>query len=147
MEIMKPKDKKYLRDLYFNPALTVVFIVLLVLNVLEILVISANFNLNVIFQIVLAALIIIFLFKSIVNLFYKIEISDDMITFNTPFNIYKKRFVFTTIDDFRFKTEKTKDDSLVFFISTGEVISVGISRYSKEQKKYLSKLIEKKANL
>lgn len=147
METIKPKDKKHLRELYSNPALTVVFIVLLILNILDIVVISANFNLNVLFQILLFILIVIFLVKSIVNLFYSIDIGEDIITFNTPFNIYKKRVVFKIIDDFRFKTDKVLDDTIVFFLNTGEVISVGVRRYSREQKKYLAKVIEKQANI
>jgi hypothetical protein len=35
----------------------------------------------------------------------------------------------------------------VFFLKTGEVISVGISRYSREQKKYIAKKIEELANI
>lgn len=147
MKIVKPKNKKYLKELYFNPMLTLVFIVLFLLNFFDVLVISANFNLNIIYEILLVILIIIFLFKSIINLFYKIEISEDIITFNTPFNLYRKRFAFTTIDDFRFKTEKTQDDTIVFFLKTGEIISVGIRRYSLEQKRELAKIIEEQANL
>lgn len=147
METIKPKNKKHLRELYFNPALTIVFIILFVLNIFEIVVISSNFNLNILFQIVLVILIVIFFVKSIVNLFYSIDISEDIITFNTPFNIYKKRVVFAIIDDFRFKTDKVLDDNLVFFLSTGEVISVGVRRYSRDQKKYLVQVIEQRANI
>ncbi|MDY0133846.1 MAG: hypothetical protein WBK59_04410 [Acholeplasmatales bacterium] len=147
METIKPKDKKYLRELYFNPTLTLVFIILLVLSVLNVIVISDNFNINEIFKMLLVALIIIFFVKSIVNLFYSVKISDEIITFNTPFNMYRKRFAFSAIEDYRFKTEKTQDDTLVFFLKTGEVISVGISRYSREQKKYIAKKIEELANI
>ena len=74
METIKPKDKKYLRELYFNPTLTLVFIILLVLSVLNVIVISDNFNINEIFKMLLVALIIIFFVKSIVNLFYSVKI-------------------------------------------------------------------------
>ncbi|MFA7514801.1 MAG: hypothetical protein WCZ09_01150, partial [Bacilli bacterium] len=85
-----------------------------------------------------------FIFKTIISFFYKIEISEEIITFNTPFNLYKKRIVFSTIKETRFKTEKIKDDTMVFFLKTGEVISVGITKYSKSQKEYISNLISTK---
>lgn len=147
MEKIKPKGKKYLRELYFNPTLALVFIVLFLLNFFDLLVVSTHKNINIIYEILLIVLILVFLFKSIFNLFYKIQISDDIITFNTPFNLYRRRVVFSTIDDFRFRTEKSQDDTLVFFLKSGEMISVGISRYSHEQKKYISKIIEERAEI
>ena len=113
---------------------------------LNVIVISDNFNINEIFKVLLVALIIIFFVKSI-EFVYSVKISDEIITFNTPFNMYRKRFAFSAIEDYRFKTEKTQDDTLVFFLKTGEVISVGISRYSREQKKYIAKKIEELANI
>lgn len=147
MKIIKPKNKKYLRELYFNPLLALVFIVLFLLNFFDLLVISTNFNLNVLYEILLVILIVVFLFKSLINLFYKITISEEIITFNTPFNLYRKRLAFTSIEDFRFKTEKTQDDTLVFFLKTGEITSVGVKRYSLKQKRELAAIIEEKAQL
>ena len=146
MKKIKPKNSKFLKEFYFNPTATIVFFILFTLNSLNVIELVDNKNIQVIFSIVFFILMMVFLFKTIINLFYKIEITDEIITFNTPFNLYKKRIAFSTINDFRFKSEKVKDDSLVFFLNTGEVVSVGITRYSKDQKEYLNKTIKNKTN-
>ena len=141
---IKPKNSKFLKDFYFNPTAALVFIVLYFLNNFDILVFFDNKNIHTLFGILFFILAIVFVFKTVINLFYNIELSEEIVTFNTPFNLHKKRVVFSTIKEIRFKTEKTKDDTIVFFLKTGEVISVGVTRYSKTQKEYLHNLISTK---
>lgn len=147
MEKIKPRDPQYLKELYFNPAALLVFIILLVLNVFDIFVLTDNKNIQTLYAILLIALIVVFLVRTVINLFYKIEISEDIITFHTPFNLYKKRIAFSTIADFRFRKAKTIADTLVLFLTSEEVISIGVKRYSAEQKEYIKKIINERSKI
>ena len=108
---IKPKNSKFLKEFYFNPTAALVFIVLYFLNNFDILVFFDNKNIHTLFGILFFILAIVFVFKTVINLFYNIELSEEIVTFNTPFNLHKKRVVFSTIKEIRFKTEKTKENT------------------------------------
>lgn len=147
MKKIKPKDPQYLKEKYFNFVAILVFLGLLILNLFDIVVLTSNKNIQTLYLILLIALIAVFTVRTILNLFYKIEISEDIITFHTPFNLYRKRVAFSTIADFRFRRNKNIDDTLVLFLTSEEVVSIGIKRYSAEQKEYLKKLINERSNI
>lgn len=147
MEKIKPKDPQYLKEKYFNLGAIVVFSGLLALNLFDIVVLTSNKNIQTLYVILLMALIVVFIVRTILNLFYKIEISEDIITFHTPFNLYRKRIAFSTIADFRFRRNKSIADTLVLFLTSEEVISIGIKRYSAEQKEYIKNIINERSNI
>lgn len=147
MKKIKPKDPKFAKEQHINPILVVVFSVLFLLESLNIELFKLEFNLKFYYSLLLLLLMIYFITKTIINLFYKIIITDDMITIYTPFNLYNRRFIFSTIDDIRFKKNKDIDDTLVFFLETNEVVSVGVKRYSKEQKEEIYNIIKERANI
>lgn len=145
MKKIKPESPKFVRELYFNPIVAFAFAVLFLLRMFKVNIFNLNDRLNIVYGGFVLLLMIIFIVRSILNLFYNIQISEDIITFNTPFNLHRKRIAFSNIDDVRFRTNKHNDDTLVVFTRTGEVLSIGVVRYSKEQKKYLEDIMLEKS--
>lgn len=147
MKTFKPNDPKFVREQYMNPLLIIVFSTMFTLQYFDIEIFKLQKNLQFYYSLILILLTIYFLFKTTINLFYKITITEDLITIYTPFNLYNKRIAFTSIDDIRLRDEKHRDDTLVFFLDTNEVVAIGINRYSKEQKEEILKLIKEYSNL
>ena len=147
MKKIKQKNPTFKTEFFVNPILSVIFLVLFILNALEINFLELTINLRVLYGILLFVLFLFFVFKSIVNLMYKVEITANFIAFFYPTKKYNRRLLIADITEYRFKTNRTKDDTLILFLKGAEVAKLGLKRYSSEQRKEIIQEIKARGGL